>query len=197
MVPKMQTSVGIACFESYHSRSRLLLRSAASLLQTLSLPLPGALSSSRLSPPPRLPSLSPSLVLRPPLTVTGWLVDWLFLGGGREGDYRRQRPARSWPRPPRARPPPADSHFPHSFASKARSLPPVPPSVPRRGSSPSLRFVLAVGGRRGHGPRYEGHGGGKRIRADTFEGRDRCRSPRGAKTQGRIRYTQIRRYECR
>ena len=85
MVPKMQTSVGIACFESYHSRSRLLLRSAASLLQTLSLPLPGALSSSRLSPPPRLPSLSPSLVLRPPLTVTGWLVDWLFLGGGREG----------------------------------------------------------------------------------------------------------------
>ena len=93
MVPKMQTSVGIACFESYHSRSRLLLRSAASLLQTLSLPLPGALSSSRLSPPPRLPSLSPSLVLRPPLTVTGWLVDWLFLGGGREREGGRLPPA--------------------------------------------------------------------------------------------------------
>ena len=29
-------------------------------------------------------SLSLSLVLRPPLTVTGWLVDWLFLGGGKE-----------------------------------------------------------------------------------------------------------------
>ena len=164
------------------------------LFPSLSLALSRRVVSLPLHACPRSLPLSSSVLHSQ--SPVGWLTGCSSEEGGREGDYR-QRPARSWPRPPRARPPPADSHFPHSFASKARSLPPVPPSVPRRGSSPSLRFVLAVGGRRGHGPRYEGHGGGKRIRADTFEGRDRCRSPRGAKTQGRIRYTQIRRYECR
>ena len=173
--------------------SRSLLRSAASLLQTLS--LPGALSStSRLSSPS---TLALSLVLRPPLTVTGWLVDWLFLGGGRrEGDYH-QRPARSWPPPPRARPPPADSHFPHSFASKARFLPFLPQSL---GEALPFRFASFLPAEEGgHGPRYEGHGAAvERELEQTHSKAGRDTEVReGAMTQGRIRYTQIRRCECR
>ena len=120
---QLPLDIRIACFESYRSPS--LLRSTAPLPHFKLFPstaLSGSLVESSLSPS----TLALSLVLRPPLTVTGWLVDWLFLGGGkegREGDYHERPAARSWPRPPRARPPPADSHFPHSFASKARFLP--------------------------------------------------------------------------
>ena len=148
-------------------------------------------SSSRLSPPPR--SLSLSLVLRPPLTVTGWLVDWLFLGGGkegREGDYHERPAARSWPRPPRARPPPADSHFPHSFASKARFLP------QSLGEALPLRFASFLPVEEG------GHGAALATKATAVERElEQTHSRAGRDTEvreeGRIRYTMIRRYECR